>query len=223
LVVLVVVPGWARADVLNFQMSSNFSGTMPTGPTPWVNVSFADVTPGTVLLTVSNVDITPGEKVSELYLNLNPNLAPTSLVFANLGGSPGVTAPLPSLGVNAFKADGDGKYDILFQFSQPPTNSFTAGDYLSYQITGIPTLRAVDFEYLSAPAGGHGPFDAAAHVQGIAATDIIDTTATSGWIAPGPSDVVVVAVPEPRLGTFFLLGAALAGGRRIWLSRARRS
>src|SRR6185503_10467667 len=85
-------------------------------------------------------------------------------------------------GVNAFKADGDGKYDVLFQFSTTPGDSFTGGEQISYLITGITGLDAMDFyRFLSLPAGGHGPFFAAGHVQAISYGE------GSGWIAPSDS------------------------------------
>jgi uncharacterized protein (TIGR03382 family) len=69
-------------------------------------------------------------------------------------------------------------------------------------ITGIGaaagTLVATDFQFLSAPAGGHGPFYVAAHVQGIGAEGD-----DSGW----------VTTPEPTTFTLAAL-AALALLRR---------
>lgn len=199
-------------NVLDFQMTSNFSGTMPSGSLPWMDITITDgSTPGTVFLNINNLNITGSEKITQLYLNLNPNYSVSQLSFVNTGGTPGVFAPSPLLGEDGFKADGDGKYDILLDFSQTPNNAFTAGDTLSYKITGIPTLNALDFQYLSTPAGGHGPFFAAAHVQGINATSVTDTTTDSGWIAPGQSDIFVFPVPEPSGAALLGVGAAILG------------
>jgi len=123
---------------------------------------------------------------------------------------------MPSLGLNAFKADGDGKYDILFQFAQTPANSFTSGEHLTYLISGIGGMTASDFVYLSMPAGGHGPFFSAIHMQGIGSTGVTDTGSLSGWVSP--SDVTIVPVPEPTVAAFALVLAGLAGGR-AWLRR----
>ena len=199
-------------NVLDFQMTSNFSGTMPSGSLPWMDIRITDgSSPGTVSLSISNVNITGSEKVTEFYLNINPAYDVTKLSFLNTGGTPGVTAPLPSLGEDNFKADGDGKYDILFDFSQTPSTAFTAGDYLTYTITGISTLNALDFEFLSTPAGGHGPFDAAAHIQGISATSTSDNGASSGWIAPGINNITVIPTPEPSAAALLAVGAAIIG------------
>lgn len=200
---------------MDFQFDNTFSGTPPAGAAPWAEVVLQDIAPGQVQLTITDIDIASSEKVTELYLNLNPTLSPTSLVFANTGGSGGVTAPLPLLGVDSFKADGDGKYDILFQFSQTPASAtMSSADYLTYMITGIPTLTAADFNYLSLPAGGHGPFLAAMHVQGIGAADVSDGTSYSGWIAG-------TAVPEPSVGTLLLLAGVLASRVRAGRNRSR--
>jgi hypothetical protein len=128
-----------------------------------------------------------------------------SLIFNNTGGSSGVFAPSPDLGTDAFKADGDGKYDIRFDFGLTPSTAFSASDYLTYTITGIPTLTSSNFQFLSKPAGGHGPFYAAIHVLGIGIMDVNDLS-DSGWVAGQPSTLVVV--PEPASGLLLLLAAA---------------
>jgi hypothetical protein len=199
--------------LLNFD--NVFSGVSPSGQAPWVSVLFEDIRPGTVELSISAINLSPSEKVTELYLNLNPNWVATRLNFSFVEGSQCVTAPMPALGVNAFKADGDGKYDIRFSFAQRPANAFTAGDHLTYQITGIDGLTAQDFAYLSMPAGGHGPFFSAIHVQGIEATDV-GSKCISGWVSP--SEVRIVTVPEPTAGMLVILMAGLVGGGR-WFAR----
>ncbi len=96
-----------------------------------------------------------------------------------------------STGADLYKADGDGRYDIklLFNNGGSAANRFTAGEYLAYDIGGIPDLAASDFAYLSTPAGGAGPFYAAAHVQRIGAGSL------SGWIAP--KEISTISIPEP--------------------------
>ncbi len=204
----------AGASGLDLFMDNVFSGTAPSGSPAWVEASFQDASAGTVMLTITNLNITSSEKVTQLYLNLNPSLNPGNLQFTLQSGSSGVTAPQPSLGVDSFKADGDGKYDILFGFSQTPASAFSSADYLTYSITGIPTLTSSDFDYLSSPAGGNGPFEAAIHVQGIDASGVTDTNSYSGWVSPTP-------VPEPSSGAVFVLAASVAGGMLSGLTRAR--
>ncbi len=205
-------PGWASG--LDLFMGNVFSGTPASGSPPWAEASFRDVSPGMVLLTITNLNLTSSEKVTELYLNLNPALNPTSLQFTLSSGSSGVGAPQPSLGVDGFKADGDGKYDILFAFDQQPVSAFSSADYLTYTITGIPTLTSLDFNYLSSPSGGHGPFVAAMHVQGLSASGVSDTNSYSGWISP---------IPEPGPGLLLLSAGSAVLGLRAWRRRVDRS
>jgi len=177
-----------------YSFTNTFSGTSPSNSGPWMEVWFHDVTPGTVSLTISNIGLSGTEFISGLYLNLNTNFAAPSLSFQYLGGNG--AAPTNILtGLNQFKADGDGKYDILFDFDTTSSSRFEAGEYLTYQITGIASLNVSDFNYLSAPAGGAGPFLAAAHVQSIG------PNGDSGWMRPGSFDPITHTVPEPTCAT----------------------
>ena len=179
---------------------------------------FHDVSPGTVQLTVTNLGLSTGEFVSGLYLNLNPayNSSLGNLLFTPVSSSGSFTAPSISLGVDSFKADGDGKYDILFNFDTSGSGRFEANEAFTYTITGIPGLVSTDFIFLSMPAGGHGPFDAAIHIQGIAIGD-------SGWADPSKGGVIVGNVPEPSSGILLVVAMGLVGGGRWLLRRAKQS
>lgn len=193
------------AEGIEYNFNTAFSGAGPASTNrPWIDAVLQDVAPGTVQLTLANVNLSGSEDVDQFYLNLNPNYSPNSLSFSAWGGSGGFDTPAVSLGLNAFKADGDGKYDILFNFSTggSDANRFTANESLVCLISGIPGLTASDFAYLSQPAGGAGPFYAAAHIQRIG------TGSLSGWVSA--TDVGSPApVPEPQPAT--LLGLAAAG------------
>ena len=211
-----------HASGIIYQLDSEFSsGTPPFGAGPWVDVGFQDVSPGTVQLTVTNSALVSGEFVSQLYLNLNTNLNPNSLSFSYVSSTSGFTIPSQgagtiSTGVNAFKADGDGKYDVLFDFDTSGGSTFTVGDSITYLITGIGGLVASDFAYLSAPAGGHGPFYAAAYVQGI------PPSGDSGWIEPS-GGVTTIPVPEPSPIVIAGLSMCLLGCVRLLLNRTARN
>jgi hypothetical protein len=202
----------ARASY-SFQFDTVFSGTnSPAAPAPWVAVAFQDVTPGTVKVTISNPGLTGSEFIGGLYLNLNPGLNPNGLVFTPLSSSGGFTLPQVNLGTNQFRADGDGKYDILLSFDTADGMTFTGGDFVSYQVTGIPTLDSSSFDFLSQPAGGAGPFLAAAHVQSIG------SNGDSDWIRP----TQMTPVPEPSVAlTTILLGGLWLGGG--WVRRVLRT
>ena len=102
---------------LSFTLNTAFSGDQPDGT---VKVDFTSVNLTTVNLTITSGLVGP-ENMAGLYLNLNPNYNPTSLSFAKTGGTGSFTDPISpiSTGTDAFKAGGDGLYDILFNFAPP--------------------------------------------------------------------------------------------------------
>ena len=196
LIAVMILTTGASASVLTYDLSVEFSGaTPPAGAAPWLRAVIDDGgSPGSVTMALSTPNLVAVEFVSKWYFNLDPLLDPTSLIFSAPTKVGSFTDPSISLAVDAFKADGDGKYDIKLDFAVNdgfPTR-FGVGDAVTYTITGIPTLTASSFNYLSLPAGGHGPFETAAHVQGIYGND-------SGW----------VTVPEPA--TMSLLGIGALG------------
>jgi hypothetical protein len=196
-----------------YQFDNSFSGGVPGGHAPWVGATFQDSSQG-VLLTVDNGGLIGTEFLSELYLNINPadNTKISSLKFTLEGETAGVSAPTIQTGVDHFKADGDGLYDVLFSFATANAGRFGAGDSVTYLISGIPGLTAADFQFLSTPDGGHGPFDAAGHIQGIQCMD------DSGWIDPsmGP---LPIATPEPAATAVLIVATGVFGLRRLWLRR----
>jgi hypothetical protein len=177
-----------------------FSGTGPASAVlPWLTVQFDDHgSSGSVTVTLKAANLTSAEFVSGWYLNLDPALDPTALVFSAPVKTGAFDDPSVGTGVNAYKADGDGYFDILFGFAAYdglPTR-FGAGD--SYQITvsGIPTLSASSFSYKSnPPATG---YYSAAHVQAIGADSL------SGWISATSAN----EVPEPAAFVLAMIGIA---------------
>ena len=198
---LLMSAGVASADTVTFNLTSEFSGAQQ--PEGSVSISFTDVAGG-VQLTITAALVTGGasgsaaEFLADLAFNLDPSLDPTALGFAKTGGSGTIGSdPAITTGVDHYQADGDGKYDVRFAFdTAPPGDRFDLSDTLVYKITSTETIDAHSFDFLSAPAGGHGPFPAAAHVLGIG-----EDGAGSGWIT----------VPLPQPVWYGLAGLGLAG------------
>ncbi len=206
---LVPLHGVARATIIEYPIGAAFStdefGTVPAGSPPWLKATFDDGgSSGSVTLTLENVNLFGGEYTREWDFNLDPNLTAASLSFS---------APVkvgsfddPSIGksTNAFQADGDGLYDIQFLFAASNEGGgmhrFGPGESVTYVVTGIPTLVASSFSYLSAPAGGVGPFYTAAHIQGIA----VPGGTTSAW-STTPGDWSTI--PEPSAIVLALFAA----------------
>src|SRR5437870_1305166 len=129
-------PASARAAAFEFQFGDIFNGTVGPASTnrPWFDAVFSDQGPGTVRLTISVLTLTNSENVDELYFNLNTTLHATNLNFNVVSSSGGFDLPALETGTDAFKADGDGKYDIhlIFNNSGITSNLFTGGDSLTY-------------------------------------------------------------------------------------------
>lgn len=197
----------ATAGVL-YEFNNVYSGSSVSQAAPWLEAAFQDDGPNQVLLTISATDLAGGsnpEFLGELDFNFNPNTPSNvnDLSFAFQSGSSGITAVAPGTGEDAFKADGDGYYDINFNFKND--SSFQQGDSLTYLITTAPgtSLSAADFAYVStSPGGTSGPFYAAAHIQG-------GTGGFSAWIEPGGGPMPV-PVPEPGAPAWMIVLAAVS-------------
>ncbi len=200
---LAVAPAYGAT--LTFGLDTEFSGgTAPGGTAPWVVATFDDSFGGanTVRLTMTTPQLAGSENVEGWYFNFDPLLDPTDLTFTAIDN----TASVPNnilTGVDQFKADGDGLYDILFDFPPPPGSMgarFTAGETVIYDITYTSAIDVSSFDFFSTPDGGNGVFLSAAHVLQT------EDGSESGWIG---------VVPEPSTGLLVAVGlTALARRRR---------
>ncbi len=201
---VVLRPTSANAQsLLTFNLDTIFSSATspivpPSSVLPWVTAAFQNQSVGTVRLTMAVGNLPAGEYVDDWAFNLNPIYDPSNLNFTLIGTSPAVLMSPIAHATNTFKADGDGRYDINFAFTNANgAGRFTANEVLTYDLTLTGgTLTASDFNFLSAPSGGVGPFFVAAHINGIATPS---GGTTSDW----------VTIPEPR--SYVIILSLLAG------------
>jgi hypothetical protein len=197
----------ASATVVTLGLTFEYSGGAdPAGPQAWATATFDDGGgTGSVKLVLAALNLTGAEFISNWGFNLDPALDPAKLKFSPPVKTGTYADPTISAAVDSFKAGPAHGFDIEFAFATKAADRFGAGESGEYTITGIATLTANSFKFLSGGGGGQGPFVTGAHVQGIA--DQGD--GTSGW----------VTVPEPSTALTALIGFAGA----VWLHRRRRN
>jgi hypothetical protein len=182
----------AQADPVTFSLGgADFSG--PTGNTGGtIDVHIQNIAGG-VRITVTNNLVDPGAFLGSLYLNTS--VAPLAAALGtcvDCAATNGQTMTF-NFGLDAFQADGDGRYDILIDFSTAAANRLLAGEVVIFDVTSTTVGFTSDsFLVFSAPGGGNGPFRAAAHIQAL----------------PNGESDFVAEIPEPT--SMLLLGTGLA-------------
>lgn len=196
-----VAAGPAAADILTFELDTEFSGgSEPAGTAPWVTVTFNDFGgSGLVRLTIETSGLSGSEFLTGFYFNFDPDFDPFLLGTQNEDTSDTSQTDFTK-STNCCKADGDGWFDFQFDFAN---NDFTAGETWSIEL--VLTDLTVDFFNFLSYGAGNSPSGlyVAAKIQGIG-----ENGQDSGWIT-GDGNGNGTKVSEP--GTLWLFGIGLVG------------
>lgn len=199
----------ANAAIITFTPDTEFSGS-GYDYDGTITYTLEDVAGG-VQFTIDWAPVTDtGQYLAAAYLNFDPMLDAATAITEGASSCTNCVFDSASFGNDAFQADGDGKFDMEFTFSEAQADRFNQGDSFSIFLGGSFTTQS--FVYQSAVGGGNGTWYTAARVRGLG-----DDNQGSGWFGddtpPGGGDV-----PEPASLTLLALGFALGAARL----RARR-
>jgi len=200
-----LVSAGASADMVTLNFNYSFGDTPASGGDPWWvqatiknGADAMDVAPGNVLLTITASAGLGAADITQLYFNFDG--LPNTLSFNPIDVSAVSGYVISNATADSYHADGDGYYDFLIDLptaNTPAGARFSAGESISFVVSGAGALSPNDFYLLSAPGDGEGnpgPFYAAAHIQSTGPYPYEG----SDWVA---------AVPIPA--AIWLFGSAL--------------
>lgn len=200
----------ARADSITFDMNNVYNGASTPSGTPTATIDDQGGT-GSVLFTLDLTDLGPSaEKIGAWYFNTIIDISGFTVTGYSVPVGT-VTQPTFVYGFDAttgaFKADGDGYFDLVLDFDTNTGAAFEDGEVISFFLNfpGI-TAATFDTDSLPSPGGGTGPFDSALHIQGVGPNEESLWISGTGTTVPGGGGTI----PEPGLALLAIVG--IAGG-----------
>jgi len=208
LLAAVLLSSSAARAALDIPIGTSFNGTPPTSPAPWVDMSFADLSPGKVRLTITASQLSAISIVQNLYFNFDDTKRVTSLTFTPVWSLfHGVNAYSLAQSKNLFQASTGGNFDLRLGFgTSSAASQFNGGDQVVFDITGSQSFSAASFAFRSYQGGPIPPnssWYAAAFIQNTGAKHN-----QTDWAGAG--SFTLTSVPEPAFG-FASAGCCLAG------------
>ena len=176
----------------DFGPSGAFTGTGPNSST-WLQATLTQGSDAdSVNVGLNWVTVPTGTKVLELYMNFATD--PSSLTVS------GIDPSWFQKGEDAFKADGDGKYDLLFANPAHGGSILTSPGSLSFTIHGT-GITPASFDYNSTSAPGNGTtWPIAAHLGGYNNSVFVGGVPRHDTPVPEPATVLAGALLLLPLG-----------------------